>query len=159
VEPERLSAIGISALSVNLELFDVDLARKYMRRKHDQGRDSYLDFLERAAECMGPGRVRSMLLAGLEPMSSTLAGVEAIAARGCVPVLSPFRPDPSTPLHDLKAPTATALREVYLRAHEITQRFDVPLGPTCVPCSHNTLAFSAGGAGDADHHHGSPRVA
>jgi radical SAM superfamily enzyme YgiQ (UPF0313 family) len=158
LEPIHLESIGVRELSINLEIFNRELARKIMPRKYHQGLEHYLGFLRRAAATFGGDRVRSMLMVGLEPIEDTLAGVEAIAAQGCTPVLSPFRPDPSTPLRDLAPPTASSLRETYLRALEITRAHGVRLGPPCIPCSHNTLTFATVGAGDADTHHGHPNV-
>lgn len=153
---ERLDALGLDELSVNIELFGREIARSLMRRKFDQGLEHYLDFLEQAANVLGGDRVRSMLMVGLEPMEDTLAGVRAIAERGCIPVLSPFRPDQSTPLRDTPPPTEAFLVETYLRAREITQELGVRLGPKCVPCSHNTLTLAASGCGDADFVYGEP---
>lgn len=155
---ERLAVLGLNEISVNIELFGQDAARSLMRKKFDQGREHCLSFLERAAEVLGGSRVRSMLVVGIEPMEDTLRGVRAIAQRGCVPVLSPFRPDESTPLRDLGPPTSEFLKEVYLRALEITRELDVTLGPNCIPCSHNTLTLAASGAGDASHTYGQPTL-
>jgi hypothetical protein len=82
-----------------------------------------------------------MLMLGIEPIEDTLEGVEAIASLGCVPVLSPFRPDPSTPLRDWPVPTARFLRSAYERAREITARHGVPDLPRS--CAHNTLTTPA----------------
>jgi len=151
-----LDQIGIAEISINLEIFNRDIARRIMRRKADQGVDRYLDFLEEAAEVMGPGRVRSMLMVGLEPIEDTLAGVEAIAARGCVPVLSPFRPDPATPMAAAPVPDRQRFEEAYLRGKEIAHAHDVALGPNCVPCTHNTLTLAAEGSGEAEACNGWP---
>jgi hypothetical protein len=144
-----LDRLGVSEISVNLEIFNREIARGIMRRKHDQGRDHYLGFLESASAVLGGARVRSMLMVGLEPAEDTLAGVEAIARRGAVPVLSPFRPDPSTPLRNAPPPDAALLVDVYLRARDICANLGMPLGPSCIPCSHNTLTFATAGSGDA----------
>lgn len=140
----KLDELGVHELSINLELWDEKLASTVMRHKHRQGRQHYLDFLETAAETLGGSRVRSMLMVGIEPLESTLEAVEAIATRGCVPVLSPFRPDPVTPMAAAAPPSAEDLRVAYERASEIAARHDVVLGPTCDPCTHNTLAFATG---------------
>jgi hypothetical protein len=154
-----LASLGVAEISVNLELWGERAARLRMPRKHKQGRDHYLGYLSRAAAELGGGRVRSMLMAGLEPLADTLAGVEAIAERGCVPVLSPFRPDPSTPLRSHPVPTASFLEDAYLGAREITQRLGVALGPTCIPCAHNTLTLpDSHGNGDATLAYGLPHV-
>ena len=142
-----------------MEVWGDATARRVMPRKHKQGRDHYLDYLAHGARVLGGHRVRSMLMLGLEPLEETLEGVEAIAELGCVPVLSPFRPDPSTPLRDWAVPSAALLREAYVRAREITERYGVPLGPPCLPCAHNTLTFPTGtGHGDAHVRHTEPRT-
>lgn len=158
VDVEWLASLGVNELSINIEVFDRELAPNLMRRKAAQGLDLYLSFMAAAAEVLGPRRVRSMVLVGLEDLDQTLAAVTAIAERGCVPVLSPFRPDPATPLRDRVPPTADLLREAFLRSQEIARTHGVPLGPTCIPCSHNTLTLAVSGAGDADHHHGRPHL-
>ena len=93
-----------------------------------------------------------MLMVGCEPVEDTLKGVRSIAERGGVPVLSPFRPDPSTPMRDVPPPDAKMMLDVYLRAHEICVGLDVPLGPSCIPCSHNTITFARSGSGTGDAH-------
>jgi hypothetical protein len=159
LEVDKLAALGLAEVSINLEIWSEDVARRVMPRKHKQGRQHYLDYLRHSASVLGGSRVRSMLMLGLEPMESTLEGVEAIAELGCVPVLSPFRPDPSTPLRDWPVPTAQFLADAYARASEITARHGVPLGPPCIPCAHNTLTMPAGGDhGGARVHFGLPRV-
>ena len=131
----------MNEISINIEVFSEAHAKEVMRHKYNQGLDFYLEFIEQAAEALGPARVRSMLMVGLEPMEMTLAGVAAIAERGGVPVLSPFRPDPATPLRDWKPSNAADLEETYLRAVDIAASRGTELGPDCPPCTHNTLSF------------------
>lgn len=146
----RLASLGLQEVSINLEVWDDDVARRVMPRKHKQGRQHYLDFLAHGAEVLGGGRVRSMLMLGLEPLEATLEGVAAIAELGCVPVLSPFRPDPATPLRGWPPPDAAFLARAYEAAWEIVVAHGVPLGPPCGPCAHNTLTMPAsGGHGSA----------
>lgn len=154
----RLAELGLHELSINLELFNRDRARDYMRQKYNQGLDFYLDFIEEATGLLGPGRSRSMLMVGLEPLEDTLAGVRAIAERGGTPVLSPFRPDPATPLADLQPPDSALLREAYERASEILEQYDVVLGPPCPPCTHNTLNFAVGHDDQITYPHERPLV-
>ena len=157
---ENLSSLGLQEISINIEIWSRDIARRVMPRKYKQGRDFYLDFLSEAAEILGGGNVRSMLMVGIEPLEETLAGVEAIAQRGCVPVLSPFRPDPATPLRDWPAPSAEFLKTAYSESWAITRHYDVALGPACMPCAHNTLTLPSGlGHGSADTSFGQPRLA
>ena len=151
IDVDELKDQGVSQLSINLELYSDDAARRMMPKKFKQGRSHYLDFIERAAQTLGPGRVRSMLMVGLEPMEETLAGVVAIAERGGVPVLSPFRPDPATPLRDIVPPKAAFLETVFDRATERLAGMASTLGPQCPPCTHNTLSFAPVAGDDQQH--------
>ncbi|MDR1443090.1 MAG: radical SAM protein [Bifidobacteriaceae bacterium] len=153
-----LGAAGLNELSINLEVYDRRCQQAVARQKYNRGRDSYLDFIESAAEQLGPGRVRSMLLVGLEPTESTLEGVEAIARRGGVPVLSPFRPDPVTPLARMRPPSYEELLDVLTRSEEIVAKHGTLLGPTCPPCSHNTLSFAGGKDGHVRYIHEHPAM-
>jgi hypothetical protein len=159
MDPVWLDSLGVNELSVNIEVWSNEIARRVMPRKHRQGRDYYLDYLTRAAGALGGHRVRSMFMLGLEPLESTLEGVAEVSSRGCVPVLSPFRPDPATPLRHWEVPSAALMQEAYLAAREITQKWRVPLGPSCIPCAHNTLSLPANhGNGDATLSYGEPNV-
>lgn len=153
-----LAAIGVSEVSVNIEVFNREIAHTLMRKKANQGLDHYLDYLEDAVTVLGGERVRSMLMVGLESMEDTLRGVDAIATRGATPVLSPFRPDEATPLRGIRPPDAEFLEEVFLRSTDVAATHGVDLGPSCVPCSHNTLtlAQTPAGVGSAHTHHGNP---
>jgi hypothetical protein len=141
---EALDAAGLQQISVNVEVWDAQLAKRLMPEKEQKGRTFYLDFLARAVKALGAGRVRSILLVGLEPIEQTLAGVAELARIGCIPVLSPFRPDPSTVLAHHPAPTAEMLIQVYLESAEIVSRMGGHLGPSCIPCSHNTMTLAGG---------------
>jgi hypothetical protein len=138
---EELRDLGVHELSINIEVFDQNEARHLMPHKYRQGLDYYLGFIERAAAVLGPGRVRSMLMVGLEDAASALDGVQAIVDAGGVPVLSPFRPDPATPLRDRRPLAADATEQVFLDARTIARAAGGDLGPDCAPCTHNTLAL------------------
>ena len=154
----ELNSQGVNELSINIEIFDEDESRRIIPQKHKYGHRYYLDFIENAVEELGVGRVRSMLLVGLEPIESTLKGVEAIAERGGLPVLSPFRPDTVTPMRKVPPPSYQLMREVYVRGQEIATKYGVVLGPTCPPCTHNTLSFAEDVTGKVNYIHDAPRV-
>jgi len=155
----HLRSLGLREVSINLEVWDEAITRVVAPRKHKQGRAHYLDFLAHAARELGGTQVRSMFMVGIEAAESTLEGVAAVADLGCVPVLSPFRPDPATPLRHRSPPSAALMKQVYLKALEATRARGVPLGPPCIPCAHNTLTFpSARGNGSAYVSFGSPHL-
>lgn len=147
LDVQELADLGLHELSINIEIVNPRISRTLMPQKFRQGIDTYLGFIERAARVLGPGRVRSMLMVGLEPPDDTLQGVRAIIDSGGVPVLSPFRPDPSTPLHDRRPAISDALEEVFLGAERIARQSGSILGPTCLPCTHNTLTLAPQASG------------
>lgn len=136
-----LHDLGVHALSINLELFGEDSIRRYAPNKNALGREAFKKAIAGAVNKFGPGRVRSLLMVGLEPMPDTLSGVQFLAELGCQPVLSPFRPAPGTREERTPPPKVEFLAEVHARAREIVDRFSVRLGPECVACQHNTLTF------------------
>jgi hypothetical protein len=90
---DRTYAMGVDALSYNLELFDAEaLARHCTGRVRYVGRERYLEALAHAARIFPRGTVWSDLVLGLEPAASTLAGIEAFVGMGVVPVLSAHHP-------------------------------------------------------------------
>ena len=141
MDPRALKAAGIAGLSINMEMWNTELAARAMPGKAKIGRDQWLRLVEQSVEEFGPGRIRSLLMLGIEPLDDTLSAVEALAERGCDPVLSPFRPDPSTPMRDHPPPTAELMVDAWCRASEIVAKHGVQLGPRCIPCMHNTLTF------------------
>lgn len=136
-----LSDIGVHAVLANLELFGEDAVRRHAPNKNKLGREVFGRFFELAAATFGAGRVRSLLLVGLEPLEDTLAGVRFLAERGCQPILSPFRPAPGTREEKTSPPSIQFLAEAHSRAREIVDQYGVGLGPECLPCQHNTLSF------------------
>ena len=85
-------ALGVDALSFNLEIFDpVLLDRHCIGRMRYIGRQRYLDALGHAASIFPSGTVWSDLVLGIEPAESTIAGIDAFAALGVVPVVSARR--------------------------------------------------------------------
>jgi hypothetical protein len=129
---ESLYKQGLNGLSINLELFDDGWRNRMIPEKNAIRKETWLSFIDKAVEYFG-SEVRSMLMVGLEPIERTLDGVQALAERGCTPVLSPFRPAPGTPLHNHPAPTATFLEEVYLRSIEVCEKYRIKPGPQCIP--------------------------
>ncbi len=147
--PSWLRDRGVNLLSVNLEISDPGRALEITPSKARKlGREHYLNYIERAVQDMGVGAVQSLMVFGgsVEPIDSTLEGIQDLVDRGCIPVLSPFRPDPRTPMENLPPASEEEMREVYERTLEICDKSGsgVKPGPRCIPCHHNTVAFDDG---------------
>ena len=130
---------GITTMSVNLELYNERMRKEYIPEKYDIGRDRYLDFIRKAVAVFGEGKIRSSLVVGLEEKKDTLEGVRALAACGCIPVLSAFVPAQDTFMARYPKPEIGFLFEVVHEAAEIARGYNTVLGPLCRPCTHNSL--------------------
>lgn len=85
-------ARGVDAISFNLEIFDPHLLDRHcIGRMRYIGRQRYLDALAHAATVFPGGTVWSDLVLGLEPIESTMAGIEGLAEIGVLPVISAHR--------------------------------------------------------------------
>jgi hypothetical protein len=85
---DRTYAMGIDAVAYNLEVHDETIFRgRFPGRDRLVGRQRYHDTLAYAASVFPRGTVWSELVAGLEPPAATMAGIDAIAALGVLPVL------------------------------------------------------------------------
>lgn len=148
--PRWLREVGVNMLSVNLEISDPARARVITpnKVKAPLGREHYLEYTEAAVQAFGVGFVQSLMVFGaaIEPIESTLRGVRDLVDRGCIPVLSPFRPELHTPLGDQPPATYDEMLQVYEETLDICARVGsgVKPGPRCVPCHHNTVAFPDG---------------
>lgn len=156
VDLDELADAGVHQLSLNLELWDREIATRITPEKARYSRESQLDFIAEAVGRLGRGRVRSILIVGLESIESTLEGVEALVKIGCVPVLSPFRPDPITELSAVPPPSVDAMIRTFEGASDIAHKHGLNLGPYCIPCTHNTLTLADGGV---DYHYHDRRPA
>jgi hypothetical protein len=99
-------------------------------------------------EAFGVGFVQSLIIFGaaIEPLESTLQGVQDLVDRGCIPVLSAFRPHHLTPLAEALPASYAETLDVYERTLEICDRAGngVRPGPRCIPCHHNTATIPDG---------------
>lgn len=143
--PAWLRSIGVNMLSINLEVSDPGRAKLIAPAKAKVGRDHTLDYIERAVEAFGVGYVQSLVVFGeaIESNESTLRGVQDLVDRGCVPVLSAFRPHHRTPLANAPAASYDEMVSVYRAALDICERSEhaVKPGPRCVACQHNTATL------------------
>ena len=133
----KLKEWNISGLSINLELFNDEMRKKYIPNKDNIGKLNYLKFIELAVKIFGKGNVRSCIIIGLEEISDSLKAVEELSKIGCMPVLSPYIPINNT----INKPRPELTKEVLLQAKKITDNYSIELGPKCNSCKHNTINF------------------
>ncbi len=140
---DDLVAAGVDGFSLNIEVYSEQGAREHLPLKHKLARPYLGAMIGHAVERFGrgSGRVRSLIIPGLESPAQTLEGVEWLASLGCHPVLSPFRPARDTRLEGSAPVSPEVLEHVLAESRRIVARHGVTLGPRCVQCQHNTLTF------------------
>src|SRR6185503_21162787 len=148
---DRTYAMGVDALSYNLELFDPDvLGRHCIGRVRYIGRERYLEALAYAAGVFPAGTVWTDLVLGLEPAESTMDGIAAIASVGVVPVLSVYHPGPDTipQVTPSEAAAVVARLDQIAREHQLNVTWvrDLALGITPLDACRFTGATPPGSA-------------
>ena len=139
---KELVDAGMNEIACNIEIFDPELAKRYMPGKGAISRNTYFRILSYAKTLLPEnGAVRSMLIYGLEPKSSFLKGIKKLTKLGIQPIISIFRPLPDTELEKFVAPPLMDVYDLYYRAEKICQKHELHLGPSCVFCQNNTLSL------------------
>jgi hypothetical protein len=107
-------AMGVDALSYSVEIHDPEILRQHCAgRAEHVGRERYYDALAYAATIFPSGTVWSDLIVGLEPVGSTMSGIDTLVGMNVLPVLSLFHPLDDTSLRDHPLPTATDVAPVF----------------------------------------------
>ncbi len=115
---------GYSTVSTNIEVWDKNIFAAMCpgKEKRNGGWQHWVDTLLASVEVFGRGNVHSTIVGGLEPVESTLAGIEFLASRGVVCHFSSFRPEKGTPLAGYRSPEASWHWDLMDRATDIYQR-------------------------------------
>ena len=118
----RYVRAGVRGFSFNLEVYGAESMLEIMPRKHTRSTPHMSRTVEAAVMLGADGRVRSIVIIGLEEIGPTLEAIEAIASQGADPVLSPFRPAQKTGLEAAEPPTEDYLHRVYSESLEQQSR-------------------------------------
>lgn len=134
---------GVNEIAFNIELYDRNLALKYMPGKGKISLEEYISKLERAKFLISEkGNVRTMLIAGLESQENTLTAIELLTAKGIQPMISIFRPTPNCSLSYIVQPSNEDIYNLFIEAEKICNQHNLSLGPTCPSCQNNTLSIT-----------------
>ncbi len=138
----QLKQSGITEVSFNIEMFDRKIAKELMPGKGKIPLDLYYSMLEESTLLWGKtGKVRSMVIVGLESTKSLLDGIEHIAQMGVQPILSPFGPRQDTELRNIVPFSSEKLLELFKKCIEICKQYDLAPGPDNIECQNNTLSI------------------
>jgi hypothetical protein len=135
---DRLIEAGISAISFNLEIYDEDLRRKIMPAKGCIPRENYFKAMTHAADILGFEQVSSWLIAGLEPVESTIKGIRHIASAKSIPFVTVFRPLLGSEFEDMTSPEPEEISPIFETLGETLCGMKFNPGKTsggCVKCN------------------------
>jgi sodium-dependent dicarboxylate transporter 2/3/5 len=131
---DRTYAMGVDSVSYNLEIFDPDAFERICPgpARHI-GRQRFLDALSYATTVFNPGAVICHLVVGMEPVESTLAGIDELVRRQVVPVLPTYRPFKgidlrSTADSQIVEFTTESLSSVYAHLYQRLRENQIPMG-------------------------------
>lgn len=141
-ELDAYISAGIDEVAFNIEIYDREMAQKHMPGKGMYSLEHYIKLLKHAAQKLGKGNSRSMLMVGIESMDNTLKGIELLCKNNIQPMLSVFRPTNNCGISYAIQPSNTDLLWLYEAAIEICNDYGLTLGPTCSSCQNNTLALT-----------------
>jgi hypothetical protein len=133
---DRLIDLGVDHLSFCIELFDPDwFARVCPGKARTLGQTLFLDAMAYTASRMPRGAVSGEVIAGLEPISTTIAGIEHIARLGAFPTVCIFRPTVGSAMADWPAPDYADMRTVMAAMYDACRRYRIPIGTANIEVS------------------------
>lgn len=103
---DKYRELGYRTIAMNIEIWNKNIFKAICPGKQAicGGWDNWVKALEYSAEVFGYGRVRSNIVAGIEPKQSTLEGVEYLASKGVVCFAGAWCPNPGSALEGHRTP-------------------------------------------------------
>ncbi|MTJ55873.1 hypothetical protein FJR38_26030 [Anabaena sp. UHCC 0253] len=129
-------------MTLNMEVFDDDIFTKICPGKtQDYGRQLLIDALKYAVKIVGDKRIHTILIAGLEPVESTIKGIRYLASIGITPIINVFHNDRGSYFENHSRPSYQDLLKIALVLQEVYQQYN--LIPYWKGCGRNALDYEA----------------
>ena len=103
---DKYKEAGYRTIAMNIEIWDENIFKTICpgKEKRCGGRENWVKALEHAVKVFGRGRVRSNIVAGIEPKQSILEGVEHLASKGVICFAGAWCPNPGSALEGHRTP-------------------------------------------------------
>jgi biotin synthase-related radical SAM superfamily protein len=103
---DKLKEVGYRTIAMNIELWDKNIYQTICpgKARNSGGWEHWLKAIEYAVGVFGFGRVRSNIVAGIEPKLKTLEGVKHFSEIGVVCLPGPWCPNPGSALEGHRTP-------------------------------------------------------
>ena len=126
---DRLLDAGVDHLSFCLEFLDPKWFADICPGKDKMlGQPLFMQALEYCASRMPKGAVSGEIIAGLEPLESTLKAIEEITSRGAFPTVCIFRPTRGSDMESWPPPRYDDMRVVMEAVYDACRRHRIPIG-------------------------------
>ena len=139
----QMKKAGVTEIAFNIEIFNRDYAKLIMPGKGSIPLQYYIEALEKAVSIWGnTGKVRSIILIGIDEEDVLLSGIEQLCKIGVTPILSYLYALPETPMERYIGPSELDVQSLYYKIIKICQDYDITLGPDCSLCQCNIIHIS-----------------
>jgi hypothetical protein len=126
---DQLIRLGVDHLSFCIELMDpIWFAKICPGKARTLGHGLFLGVMEYCASRMPRGAVSGELIAGIEPIEQTIAGIERITAAGAFPTVCIFRPTIGSDMSAWPPPDPSEMRTVMRAMYDACRRHRIPIG-------------------------------
>ena len=126
---DRLLKLGVDHISICLEFFDPEwFARICPGKARTLGQTLFFRALEYCAQRMPRGSVSGEIIAGVEPIESTIAAIDYITSLGAFPTVCIFRPTVGSDMADWPPPAEADMRRVMAHVYRACRRHWIPIG-------------------------------
>ena len=132
---DDLRQMGLNRVSFCFEIFNPDYFKGICPGKHaEYGLDHYLDAIRYCATLGKKGPrdepwvTNGEIIAGLEPVASTIEAIDWITSVGAVPTVCVFRPLVGTDLENAEPPNTEEMIPVFSRLYEACMERGLPIG-------------------------------
>lgn len=137
---------GVTAMIMNLELFDDNIRKLFCPGKSKIEKERYFHAWQYAIERLGYGQVSSVLLVGLERNDVTIKAAEKMVEMGVIPTLIPFKPYDLCYLHNFSLTSPKDLLLISRKVAKLLNEYN--LDPCkqggCTACGGCSLEAESG---------------
>ena len=138
---DELSSLN-ARITMNLEVFDDNIFKTVCPGKEKKfGRKKLLNALKYSAKKLDNKRTHSILIAGLEPVKSTIEGIRFLPTIGVTPIVNVFHNDKGSHYENYKRPSFNELIEIAYELEEVYNKYN--LTPYWKGCGRNAIDFEA----------------
>jgi hypothetical protein len=128
-EYDELIEAGTDHFSFCVEFLDPKVFEEVCPGKNETvGQEAFFDAMAYTSKKLGKGRVSGEIIAGVEPIETTMKAIDRIVETGAFPTVCIFRPLTGSDLETFPPPDPAAMRQVMAYQYEACRNAGIPVG-------------------------------